>query len=682
MPIAPVGSTNLSGIQVPNVLVQIIPPSPLLNGVPTNVIGVVGIGSWGPVNAPVAIGSLQDQVANFGTPLNATYDMGTQVYNAVQQGASSFLCVRVTDGTDVQAISDVLDSVGNTALVVNALYTGVVGNNLNVNISYGSNYTSSTPTYKFTSWLSGGVPEVFDNIGGSGATFWTNLINAINMGQGANRGPSQLVRAGLSGTISAATVVTAGSYVTLPSLTATIGTLATLTPTMKAVSAAIASGGTDYAVNDTITLAGGTFGTAAVLTVTAVNSGVITAVSLTTAGSYTVLPSNPVAQGSTSGSGTTATFTMAWGLLSVAVTGGSQAGYTAQSVVVITGGGGSGGSVSLTISATASTNAPALPSNAYTFSGGTNGNSSVTDATLIGNDTTSPRQGMYALRNTQASIGVLADQTVVTNWNTQATFGLQEGMYMIVAFPNGYENNIGTPSTPGSMVGIKASNNIGSYALKIMAGDWCQINDPFNSVFRFTNPSGFVAGILATQLPSNSSLNKPINGIIATQKATDMRVYSNFDLQSLQSAGIDVITSPIPASNTSYGCRLGNNSSGVATTYGDNYTRMNNFLALTFETGLGQFIGQPQTVDLQSQARATLQGFLNNIQQLGMIGTLNGGVPYSVILDSTNNPPTSVALGYMIANVEVTLWSIVLVFVVNLQAGQSVVVSTLPPQLI
>ena len=85
---------------------------------------------------------------------------------------------------------------------------------------------------------------------------------------------------------------------------------------------------------------------------------------------------------------------------------------------------------------------------------------------------------------------------------------------------------------------------------------------------------------------------------------------------------------------------------------------------------------------MQNQARATLQAFLQNIQQLGMIGTLTGNPAYSVILDSTNNPPTQVALGYMQANVEVTLWSIVFQFIVNLQAGQSVVIQTLPPQLI
>jgi hypothetical protein len=42
-------------------------------------------------------------------------------------------------------------------------------------------------------------PEVFDNIGGVGAVFWTALANAVNNGLGPQRGPSQLVVASPGG---------------------------------------------------------------------------------------------------------------------------------------------------------------------------------------------------------------------------------------------------------------------------------------------------------------------------------------------------------------------------------------------------------------------------------------------------------------------------------------------------
>ena len=103
--------------------------------------------------------------------------------------------------------------------------------------------------------------------------------------------------------------------------TATFGFIGTDTDTpttlrkVGATAVVVAGGGSGYAVNDTITLTGGTNTVDTVLTVTAETAGVIDAggVSITTAGTYTVVPSNPVSQGSSSGGGTGATFTMTYG---------------------------------------------------------------------------------------------------------------------------------------------------------------------------------------------------------------------------------------------------------------------------------------------------------------------------------------------------------------------------------
>jgi hypothetical protein len=61
-----------------------------------------------------------------------------------------------------------------------------------------------------------------------------------------------------------------------------------------------------------------------------------------------------------------------------------------------------------------------------------------------------------------------------------------------------------------------------------------------------------------------------------------------------------------------------------------------------------------------------------------MIGDVNNpqAVPYTVVIDSTNNSSQAVANGYMTANVTVKYLSIVFFFVINLQGGQTVVVKS------
>src|SRR5580704_10210217 len=100
MPVIQTGAVNNAALIVPDLYVEIVPPQSLvLNGVPTNVLGVVGTSTWGPVATPVILGSMSDYYANFGPVIPRKYDMGTQLATAVQQGAQDFRGVRVTDGS-------------------------------------------------------------------------------------------------------------------------------------------------------------------------------------------------------------------------------------------------------------------------------------------------------------------------------------------------------------------------------------------------------------------------------------------------------------------------------------------------------------------------------------------------------------------------------------------------------
>ncbi len=83
--------------------------------------------------------------------------------------------------------------------------------------------------------------------------------------------------------------------------------------TQEAVSAAIGTGGTGYTVSDQITVSGGVQGFAgadAVFNVDSVSGGVITAVSLVTAGNFEEVPANDVAV--TGGTGSGAELTVTW----------------------------------------------------------------------------------------------------------------------------------------------------------------------------------------------------------------------------------------------------------------------------------------------------------------------------------------------------------------------------------
>nr|DAT37699.1 MAG TPA: tail connector protein [Caudoviricetes sp.] len=188
MPIVQQGSINTTALIVPDLYVQIVPPQvTLLNGVPTNVIGMAGTAQWGPTNSPTIIGNMAMYAQAFGAVQNRKYDMGTAVAAAVINGANNFRCVRVTDGTDVAATA----TVQTNCLTLTAKYTGTLGNTIVATLAAGS----ATGTWKVTVAAPTLAPEVFDNIGLglTGAPLWAAIAAAINNGTSIQRGPSQII---------------------------------------------------------------------------------------------------------------------------------------------------------------------------------------------------------------------------------------------------------------------------------------------------------------------------------------------------------------------------------------------------------------------------------------------------------------------------------------------------------
>lgn len=148
------------------------------------------------------------------------------------------------------------------------------------------------------------------------------------------------------GALASATVTAAGKdYTSAPTVTPASGS-ATFTASIGCELATLSAGGTGYVVGDLLTVVGGTFTTAATITVASVSSGAITGINLTTPGIYAVAPSNPVSV--TGGYGSGATFTLNFGLLSVALVNPGS-GYVTAPTLNLIGGGGSGATVIATL---------------------------------------------------------------------------------------------------------------------------------------------------------------------------------------------------------------------------------------------------------------------------------------------------------------------------------------------
>jgi len=217
-----------------------------------------------------------------------------------------------------------------------------------------------------------------------------------------------------------------------------------------------------------------------------------------------------------------------------------------------------------------------------------------------------------------------------------------------------------------------------------MFGDWLWWQDQVNGALRLVSPQGFVAGRLANLSPEQSSLNKPLYGVIGSQKSGtpgsgQTTSYAAAELAALLGAGIDVIANPQPA-GAFWGVRGGHNASTNTAINGDNYTRLTNYIAATLAAGMGQYVGQVINTDLFRRIRATQMAFLQAMLSQGLLGSADGGLPFSVICDASNNPPARTGLGYVQSDAQVQYQAINEKFIVNMEGGQTVQVArqTLP----
>src|ERR1039458_7652662 len=133
MPIIPATNFNAASLTADDLYIIITNPPGYISGVPTDVFGMVGTASWGPINKAVHVGSPFDALQSFG-PISAAsltdpFDIATDLAIAFGQSSGSNNeggAVRVTDGTDLAA-SGPLAGVATSAAEL-ATLTGTILN--------------------------------------------------------------------------------------------------------------------------------------------------------------------------------------------------------------------------------------------------------------------------------------------------------------------------------------------------------------------------------------------------------------------------------------------------------------------------------------------------------------------------------------------------------------------------
>lgn len=520
MPIAIAGELNKTALIVPDVYVEIVPPQvALLNGVPTDILGQVGVATWGPKDSPVTGATMTDFTLAFGPLANVDHDLGSAAAQAVQQGAQNFRWVRVTDGTDTAAVIALTDTGGEEQGSFTSKWTGSFGNQTEVTIGAGSNSKAGAITYRIVVSLPGREAEIFDNIGIAAGEaiethLWARIASAINEGQNALRGPSQLVV-------------------------------------------------------------------------------------------YTAPTTNIAVNGPAAGS--------------------------------------------------------------YGLATGVDGNSGVTDTELLGVE--ADRTGLWALADQRCSNAMIADNHAEGTWASVVDFGRRNGCYMHVAF----DSMTGLGDTIADQVSRKKEGGWDTTVLKVGLGDHVLWFDSTTGKTRTVSPQSFFAGRLANLGPEQSSLNKPMYGIVGTERSAASRKYSHAEIQQIAEVGIDAIVNPVPGGNY-FGARVGHNSSTNPTTNGDNYTRLTNYIAATLEAGMGIYIGRLHLPRVQRAAKATVEAFLT-----AMVGQ-EQIEDFGVIANDDNNPPDRKALGYLQLDVTVRYLAVIEKMIINVEGGQSVTIQRVDTQ--
>jgi len=747
MPVFLDGQQNLAALSVPAVYGDIILPTPFLLGTPTNLEGLVGVGSWGPLNSIIPVSKSVDAAVSLGTPVIRNYDISSYVAAASQVGgAIGFLCVRVSDGTDVAATAAIQSGATNASgsitindngmtnqtIVVNGTTitwgtSVVVGPNLaatvtnlltflqssaDVNISKMTYALSPTVSNQIvcTSVLAGTAGNAYTLTNGTSTTHVT--VSGATLAGGAASGATALtLTAKYSGILGNKIQYSVQNGSASNTFMINIAFPGLIPEQFNNIPGPTAASGTaifsaNPAPSDTLTI----FGTAITFvasgaTANQVNIGSSLAVTLANLlsllissadanlikGSYginagqntiTIAANQTYSTGAVAGSAGNA-LTLVKSSTVITVSGATLSGgvgtwnnFWVNAAGVINNGNAFHGPSQFVIATAGAAQVPPILSTPVILSGGTDGASGVTDATLMGQDVV-PRKGMYVLRGSNADCFTLCDLSTIADYSAIASFALSETMMAIQASPSG--------DTIAGALGTRINAGIDTPWFWFLLGDWPSFYDSFNGVTRLINPSAIGIGIVGNLSPQQSPLNKPLQGVSSTQRTSLGQTYSDAELSLINTGGIDVILGPLSSPGGFYfSFATGRNASSNTAAAGVEYTRMTNFLIRAAQSkAAGSFIGQLQSIQPNDQTRANAKSLFDGFSAqlaasesgLGINGQGMIDYPWLVQCDLNNNPPNLQALGYLFLFWQVRYLNVIRYFVVKFQGGGNVTVT-------
>lgn len=744
MPVFIDGQQNLAALTVPGVYGDIILPTPFLLGTPTNIEGLVGVASWGPLNSIIPISKPVDAAYNIGPPVVRTYDISSYISASSQVGpAIGYFAVRVSDGTDAAATVQIQsaatqatgsitvndNSLGTTNIVVNGTTVTAgtqyqVGSNLAITVQNLLTFLQSSAdvniskmTYALTansqnqitctSILTGTAGNAYTLTNGTSTTHVT--VSGATLTGGAAGGATGItLSAKYTGTLgnkiqfsvqNGSQAYTYMGLIAFPGLvpeqfnniagpiaatgTATFSANPIANDTLTIAGTAItfvASGATGNQVNIGVTLAT-TLANLMSLLITSVDANLIKCTYTINAAQtvITITANQLVSTNAFAGSAGNA-LTLAKSSSSITVSGATLSGgvgnwntFWVNLANAINNGNNFHGPSQFVIGTAGAAQVSPTVGVATLLTGGTDGASGVTDATLMGQDV-NPRKGMYVLRGSNVDCFTLCDMSTIANYAAIASFAISETCFAVFGSPSG--------DTITNCLATRINAGIDTPWFKLILGDWPSFNDTYNQQIRLINPSAFAIGIYGNLSPQQNALNKPLPGVVATQRSTLGQTYSEAELSLINTGGIDVITPPtVTPGGYYFSFGSGRNSSSNTAAAGDEYTRMTNFLIRASQSkASGQFVGQLQSTqpnDLtRAKAKALFDGFSGQLASsqvgLGINGQGMIDKPWIVQCDLNNNPPNLQALGYLFLYWQVRYLNVIRYFVVKFQGGGNV----------